>query len=512
MQVNIIVNSNNLQEEESTTLNNSTINFDNASGVNMGNVGVPDAGYLSIDTGNTNSTNSAIYANAIALSIIGVAILAAATIFMLIKKRHFKLKLILNRHKYAIYSLVALAMLVSIMSCFGLKNFNADNMTRGVDIANAQNINNDKNTLSITATNTELDITLENQPAYAYTKNTITVNSSTEAGYKLTAYIDGDTKDLVNTINNTGASKISGLSAVSSTQALIDNTWGIALEEPITKDSAVFYGLPTGAENSLTLINKDVATEEGDTIDVYTGAYIMPDLSPGIYSGVTIVYTAIANEMPITELTNGIYMQSINPAICANSPINQTYTLIDARDNTEYTVARLKDGNCWMTQNLELGFDNSGTTLSPSDSNIINNYTLFAANSVNKNNSKDGNYYNYEQATAGTNPEEGNSQYDICPANWRLPTHDEHESLISTYNFSGADASEYTSEPISLALSGYWDGDSIKRQGSCGYFWSSTARDESYAYYLRAFDSGYIYTSDQDKTRGHAIRCLVPEE
>lgn len=39
----------------------------------------------------------------------------------------------------------------------------------------------------------------------------------------------------------------------------------------------------------------------------------------------------------------------------------QQYTLIDKRDEKTYTIAKLKDGNIWMTQNLDLDIDSTKT-------------------------------------------------------------------------------------------------------------------------------------------------------
>ena len=63
-------------------------------------------------------------------------------------------------------------------------------------------------------------------------------------------------------------------------------------------------------------------------------------------------------------------MQDMSPAIASNTNIGSATTLTDTRDNNEYTVAKLKDGKVWMTQNLRLGTNSSSVTLTPMDSNI----------------------------------------------------------------------------------------------------------------------------------------------
>ncbi len=54
------------------------------------------------------------------------------------------------------------------------------------------------------------------------------------------------------------------------------------------------------------------------------------------------------------------YMQDVTSAECAKVDIGQTKQLVDKRDGKSYWVAKMKDGNCWMTQNLALTFG-SGT-------------------------------------------------------------------------------------------------------------------------------------------------------
>ena len=47
-------------------------------------------------------------------------------------------------------------------------------------------------------------------------------------------------------------------------------------------------------------------------------------------------------------------MQTMTPELCASWDDDYTTRMVDLRDNKVYWVAKLKDGNCWMTQNLEL--------------------------------------------------------------------------------------------------------------------------------------------------------------
>lgn len=63
------------------------------------------------------------------------------------------------------------------------------------------------------------------------------------------------------------------------------------------------------------------------------------------------------------------YMQHMTPAICASASEGDTKQLTDYRDDKQYWVAKLADGNCWMTQNLDLDL-NTVDVLTPEDSDV----------------------------------------------------------------------------------------------------------------------------------------------
>ena len=59
-------------------------------------------------------------------------------------------------------------------------------------------------------------------------------------------------------------------------------------------------------------------------------------------------------DRPATSWDDLEIMQHMTPEICASAFVGETKQLIDWRDGKTYWVAKLADGNCWMTQNLEL--------------------------------------------------------------------------------------------------------------------------------------------------------------
>ncbi|MBR3353490.1 hypothetical protein IKG49_02770 [Candidatus Saccharibacteria bacterium] len=230
------------------------------------------------------------------------------------------------------------------------------------------------------------------------------------------------------------------------------------------------------------------STAEGATLKSTYQAYISKTQPAGTYTGqvkYTLVHpntapaptkpTAIESAMQLAGKTkiNGYYkMQDLNSAICnsVNIEASSTTELIDVRDNQVYKVAKLKDGNCWMVENLNIA---GGTALSSTDTDFDTNYTLpttdgwtvtdgklvlpasatknpddnhltddtqfynnnyaYVFNSGNKTDCGESgqdtpcySYYSWDAATLGSgrsiSTDNTDAAYSICPKNWKLPT------------------------------------------------------------------------------------------
>ena len=175
---------------------------------------------------------------------------------------------------------------------------------------------------------------------------------------------------------------------------------------------------------------------------------------------------------PITGETGDYYkMQDMSSRICSLTTAYEIEEkLVDIRDSKIYYVSKLKDGHCWMTQNLDLDLDpakpltsndtdltdhsltgayadgynydiNTGiATWTPNSKTIdfagrtlsgwgINNTTPRSANktdSTETGHTSLGNYYNWTAAIASSNSTSLSTNYtiannSICPKGWRLP-------------------------------------------------------------------------------------------
>ena len=241
---------------------------------------------------------------------------------------------------------------------------------------------------------------------------------------------------------------------------------------------------------------------------------------------------------------NGKKMQDMSPMACYNSSINDTATLTDNRDGTtrSYTVAKLADGLCWMTTNLNLGKSNGSITLTPEDTDITTDFTLPASSSnystTNNNtnintpnnlnnhtiashtvngvtyNDSVASYYTYAAATADINTYSKGSVYvttSICPKNWDLPTESQYLNLRTKGSITSANTA--FASPNNFTYGGYRSGASyFTSETSYGYYWTSRNSSSTYAYWTYVYSSGlYSSTTTYYKYYGAMIRCVASQ-
>ena len=203
----------------------------------------------------------------------------------------------------------------------------------------------------------------------------LTITTSDSAGYSLYLYSsDGDNslKPKVSSLANT-SSIIATAGGVGLTLSSLEpNTWGYNLGTEAPTDTTTYSAVPT--DNSTPIQTKDTSATNSanDTYTLSFGAKVDTTTASGAYSNtLTIAVVAEPRSLTLSEITN---MQEMTPKICAASVENETKRLTDARDGKQYWVAKLKDGNCWMTQNLDLDLSTS-EALTPDDSDVSRSWT-----------------------------------------------------------------------------------------------------------------------------------------
>jgi len=122
-----------------------------------------------------------------------------------------------------------------------------------------------------------------------------------------------------------------------------------------------------------------------------------------------------------------------------------------------------------------------------------------------------------------TNPEgtEWTKSNDPCPQGWRVPTHDEQLTLLAEDDVEHEWTSQnsingrlftdkVSSKKLFLPAAGlrYGIDSALDGVGTYGGYWSSTQRDEFFAYYLH-FYSGSADWGGAYRSYGLAVRCVT---
>ena len=385
--------------------------------------------------------------------------------------------------------------------------------------------------------------TKDQSPATIYNTNTATTSTTTPENLNLTYAVKTDdtipsgtyTNDLVYTVN------VKPECLQYTLKFNLDN--GTGKPGAVYTDRQLSYG---------TKVNLSDFTPTRTDYEFMGWIAITnnPATTSTIYNPTANLDVNPANETEVTlkakwKYTKGIHsianMQQMNPNICkANTTPNRnatqldadgshhgdpsyvpTITLTDTRDNNTYTVSKLADGKCWMTQNLRI----AGKTITPADSNVTANYTIPASSNsiysfiyhfdtseayVNSY----GGFYNWYTATAGTGTRSmysGNATASICPKGWRLPTgggSGEFQTLYNNYPSSSA----LRSNPVNLTLSGGVGGGSHNDRDSHGRYWSSTVHSNNYAYYMHLETSNAYPTDHVSNGNGFSVRCIADDK
>ena len=260
-------------------------------------------------------------------------------------------------------------------------------------------------------------------------------------------------------------------------------------------------------------------------------------------------------------------MQSFTSAMCTAMLEGDQVLLQDSRDDKYYSVAKLKDGNCWMLDNLALNLldstvqaNLSSSTTNASDTTLnylingggsgqypasgvassraqsyvlpyidtayMNNAQVSYGNYYGNNGgggNKIGVYYNYCAASAGSycyasGSGTGDATEDVCPAGWRLPTggsDGEFQALCTLHKGSACSNGDTNTNALAMRnalstpLSGYFYNGSVYVQGSYGYFWSSTVSSGTNMYYLYVYSGNVHPLYTNNRYYGFSVRCVL---
>ncbi|MBR3323292.1 hypothetical protein IKG16_00155 [Candidatus Saccharibacteria bacterium] len=256
-----------------------------------------------------------------------------------------------------------------------------------------------------------------------------------------------------------------------------------------------------------------------------------------------------AFEYTSPTLANITTMQEMTSDICAATDTGTKVTLRDTRGGgnagsqvANYGVVKAADGNCWMTDNLNIY--NYTISAETSDFTSPANYTIpagitattdwntndYATKKVEVSHglgqyaSQDQQYWNEpyynwtvavaKETTAGVTTAPDTS---ICPKGWTLPTNGDNgvnKSWAKLLHVYGIDTGAKLLANGTLGFTKYygywgWNYASEYTQGSYGYFWSGTPSAETNAYFLYYYSGGVYPQNSNHKGVGFSIRCVA---
>ncbi len=201
-------------------------------------------------------------------------------------------------------------------------------------------------------------------------------------------------------------------------------------------------------------------------------------------------------------------------------------TLVDARDGNTYSVAKLKDGKCWMTQDLRFGDEKlTDRKLTPIDSDVKDCAFEIPQSAFTFHSSwhdpyfyisEEGNaYYSWNAATAGSSEkltEQGAAEESVCPKGWSLPINGEFTALAEAYSNDFSQLVEDRSNNMpqfntnAVIIDGAWT------WANYGFYWNS------YGYGANALDIELgrgtrraIPDEWSGSSHGHQLRCVARE-
>ncbi len=202
---------------------------------------------------------------------------------------------------------------------------------------------------------------------------TVHISIAESSGYDL--YLSG-TPELTGALAS-NTTKITGVANATTPEHFLPNTWGYNItatnngEEAALDPKALSY-YPVREDrdpiDSMNSLNDRTSITAEKSFALHLGAKFDTTIPADTYKG-QVTLSLVAKPYTIaTSFDDVIYMQEMTPAICRSAQIGDTKRLIDTRDSQGYWVARLADGNCWMTQNLALDITEDG--LSSADTDI----------------------------------------------------------------------------------------------------------------------------------------------
>ena len=489
-----------------------------------------------------------------------------------------------HKSSFLLVPAIAVVGIMALVSAFFLiSDFSANSYA--IDDPNDDMID-DQHYVSLSVSDANLSFTPSGSSTVNSKQVNITLSTNVPTGAKLYLSTADNTNALYKDGNTSSSSPaIKPTSTTTTLASMPVNSWGYSL------NNATYQAVPT-ANSAALIANVDdssVGTTSGGvvsaTIPVYYGAKVDSSLPAGTYSN-KVVYAAIGT-IPIsissvtvsvdggavdnlqvgnvntivvtTDLmtsefgTPRVYYTTTSPSgttecsgarparkrgalrqgrrrvvIAVHDAGVSRHQHVDSRDGKTYWAGKLPDGNCWMTQNLDLDLS-TGQQLTPADTNIPSNWTPRTSTTIytsGYNNSETGksydpgdvyygntsgsdahyhagNYYQWSAATAGYTGTSQSTQ-SICPTGWILPSRDQFQTLIR----SGLTRDNFMNAPYYYPLSGNIYNNALSGARETGRYWSATPYGSNNAYLL-TLSLTYVDMGNPVRHCGQPVRCMA---
>ena len=334
--------------------------------------------------------------------------------------------------------------------------------------------------------------------------------------------------------------KIATITEEKTLNEFANNSWGYYIGENEPTNAAKYNPIP----GTTTEITSTTTSTENQSYKVAFGTKINTALTAGTYSNEVLI-SVVANPLQIAMLEDLQFMQDMTPEICAaTTSLEATKELVDIRDNKTYKVAKLKDGNCWMQEDLKLSLSTDGlsaaTTDIDEDWNENSEYppvntsvadTVTPDVTSTQSWERNGLYwYTFNAATAGHGAGVTENLAivtgSICPKGWSLPiggsSYDDTSgslvNLVKKYGVAlGVNDTKYATilgnAPLSFVLSGNVQNGKYSASNTYGpysIYWASVSSGSTSATGFGSNTFGYASgSSNTNRSWGNAVRCMT---
>jgi len=423
------------------------------------------------------------------------------------------------------------------------------------DVANVDNTNY---TISrAVSPSTSLTITTPNLSTIApvgevsYLSSNVTYSANDIESYSLKISYASGSNALKG--DSSSASTITGAGG-KTPASMSSNTWGYALADISANNASLTYNTMPAYGSGTTIVSGNAESVPTTTKKLVFASKFAESATSGHYR-TKVLLSLTATPKVVAGLDSIAYMQEMTGEVCSHSPEGTTKRLIDNRDGNKYWVAKLKDNNCWMVQNL--AYNGGGTSTSspltwkdtlddnyyynpgqyvyttPMQSNDCDSqkglsdctgsgwsnvsgmtaYDIPNASAIVNGNYYDahylsGNYYNWQAVNTGS----------ICPTNWRIPEGGSTATGSSFHNlFSGLSSAfsqtindNLTLAPYYFIRAGHIMSNKLRSAGQVGVYWTSTQSgtlDSAFGAYVGT--SSPTPSASWGRYNGSSVRCVA---